>query len=268
MNTVAIPPIGLGTWLMRGSACTQSVRTALELGYRHIDTAEYYKNEADIGEALTGSSVPREELFLTTKVFNYNMEPRKVIASAEDSLRNLQTDYIDLLLIHWPTPEVPLEKSLESFVKLQESGKIKHIGVSNFPVALLKKIAKIGVPILANQVEYHPFLSQNAVLEYCQANGIFLTAYAPLAEGKAAQHPVLQTIGRKHNKSAAQVALRWLTAQPGVVAIPKASSAANAKANLEIFDFDLDAEDNAAIAALPKNQRGFTPPFAPEWDLT
>lgn len=261
-----VPVLGFGTWQITGQACTTAVENALDIGYRHIDTAQIYGNEQQVGEALASNSVAREKIFLTTKVWRDAISGNSIIPSVEASLKKLQTEYVDLLLIHWPQTDVTIAKTLESFVKLKQSGKVKNIGVSNFNVSQMQEAVDCGAQPVTNQVEYHPLLSQQPVIDFCRQNNMFVTAYSPLAQGEATHNPVLMQIGLKYGKTAAQVCLRWLVQQENVVAIPKASSRINAQANFDIFDFELDAADLAAIASLPKDRRLCNPSFAPLWD--
>ena len=262
-----IPALGLGTWQMRGETCREAVRQALALGYRHLDTARMYDNEADVGAGLEAADVPREKVFLTTKVWMDQLAPRALKAAAAESLERLRTDYVDLLLIHWPNPEAPLADSLGAMAELREAGRVRHIGVSNFNVALMRQAMEDhGADIVCNQVEYHPFLSQRAVIDYARARGAAVTAYCPLARGEVAGDPTLKEIAAKHGKTPAQVALRWLVQQDGVAAIPKAASSEHLRSNLEVFDFALDGDDLAAIDRLPGDGRQIDPGWAPDWD--
>ena len=259
--------LGLGTWQMSGETCREAVREALALGYRHLDTAQMYDNEADVGAGLEAAGVPREEVFLTTKVWMDQLAPQALKTAAAESLKRLRTDYVDLLLIHWPNPEVPLGESLGAMAELRDAGRVRHIGVSNFNVALMREAMEDhGAEIICNQVEYHPFLSQRPVLDYARARGAAVTAYCPLARGEAAGDPTLERIAAKHGKTSAQVALRWLLQQDGVAAIPKAAKSEHLRANLEVFDFALDDDDLAAIDRLPGDRRQIDPGWAPAWD--
>ncbi|HEX7969519.1 MAG TPA: aldo/keto reductase, partial [Stellaceae bacterium] len=209
-----VPAIGLGTWQLSGRGCEEAVRQALDLGYRHIDTAQMYGNEAEVGRAIRASGLGRDQIFLTTKLAPGNLAAGAVRRTAEESLRRLGTDHVDLLLIHWPTGEAPLGETLGAMADLRAAGKTRHIGVSNFNVQLLKEAMETyGADLLCNQVEYHPYLSQRAVLAAVRRYGMMLTAYTPLARGRVARDPTLAAIGRKHDKSPAQVALRWLLDQ-------------------------------------------------------
>ena len=256
LNGVKVPALGFGTWNLSGATCRRMVDHALGLGYRHIDTATIYGNEVEVGQGIRDSGVPRGDIFLTTKVWSSSLAADAVKASAEESLRALGTDYVDLLLIHWPNPSVPLAETLGALADVRARGLTRRIGVSNFPVVLMEEtVETLGADILANQVEYHPYLSQNRVLAYCRAHGITLTAYSPVARGRVNTDPVLADIGARHGKTPAQVALRWLIEQDNVSIIPKAAKPEHARDNLDIFDFELSAGDRAAIDALPKNVR-------------
>jgi 2,5-diketo-D-gluconate reductase B len=263
-----LPALGLGTWQLSGRGCFEAVRQALDLGYRHIDTAQMYGNETEVGWAIRESGIARDQVFLTTKLAPGNYAAAAVKRSAEESLHRLATDHVDLLLIHWPTGEVPLGETVSALAALRKAGKTRHIGVSNFNVALLQEaIGTHGADLLCDQVEYHPYLSQRAVLAAVRRHGVMLTAYSPLARGRVQRDPVLIAIGRNYDKSPAQVALRWLIDQESVVAIPKASSRAHLVANLAIFDFALSAADRAAIDALRDGYRVVDPAgWAPDWD--
>ncbi|WP_339443382.1 aldo/keto reductase [Pseudomonas hunanensis] len=262
-----LPAIGLGTWPMTGSECTQAVRQALDVGYRHIDTATAYENEAAVGQALRDSAVPREQIHLTTKVWWDRLAPQAMRQSLEDSLRALGTEQVDLFHIHWPGTDWDLARSIDTLVALRDEGKARHIGVANFPLGLLRQVVEtLGAPLSAIQVEYHVLLNQQPLLDFARSHDLLLTAYTPLARGQAAAQPVIQTIARKHGVLPSQVALKWLLDQDGVAAIPKASSRENQLANLAALTVQLDDEDRAAIAGLPKDQRVVSPPFAPDWN--
>lgn len=263
---VEVPALGLGTWNLKGEECARAVASALEMGYRHIDTAWIYSNLGEVGEGLRASAVPRGEVFLTDKIWVDHLEPSRLLKQAEDQRKTLRTDYVDLLLIHWPTTAVPLKKTLEALFRLRQDGAARHIGVSNFNSTLLREALAAG-PIFCNQVEYHPLLSQRTLLEICRKEDLLLTAYSPLARGEVTGEPVLQDIARKHGRNPAQVALRWLLQQEQVAAIPKASSPAHLKENLEALRFELDEEDMRRIKALPKDRRQVRAEgLAPVWD--
>jgi 2,5-diketo-D-gluconate reductase B len=263
-----VPALGLGTWQLSGRQCYDAVRAALELGYRHIDTAEMYANAEEVGRAIRDSGIARDELWLTTKVPPGKLRAADAKRSAEDSLRRLGLDHVDLLLIHWPSSEAPLGETLAAFAELRARGRTRFIGVSNFSVPLIEEaVERHGADLLCDQVEYHPYLSQKPVLDAVRRHGMFLTAYAPVAKGRAAGDAVLAAIGRKYGKSAAQVCLRWLLDQDAVVAIPKAASRAHLAENLAIFDFALAPEDRAQIDALERGGRLLdVPGWSPAWD--
>jgi diketogulonate reductase-like aldo/keto reductase len=260
-----IPRLGYGTWQVTGKDATEGVRDALEIGYRHIDTARAYENEAEVGEGLADGDVDRGDIFLTTKIWLDDFAPSKLKAAAEDSLRQLRTDYVDLLLLHWPSTEVPMDQSLQAMQELREAGKIRHAGVSNFPAGMLARALEV-TPLLANQVEYHPFLAQDRLLALAAERDLTLTAYSPLAHGKVVGHPELSAIGEQYGKSAGQVALRWLLDQPYVTTLPKASSHERRLENFQVFDFHLSDTDRDRIAALPKDVRTANPSWAPDWE--
>lgn len=246
-----IPRLGLGTWQLTGRQATDGVRDALEIGYRHLDTARAYRNEAEVGAGIAASGVDRGDVFLTTKISPSDFEPDRLKAAAEDSLRALGTDYVDLLLLHWPNERIPLERTLGALRELQEAGRIRHPGVSNFPAAMLERALAI-LPLLADQVEYHPFNGQDALLRVVRERDLTLTAYSPLARGKVARDRTLVEIGEANGKSAGQVALRWLIEQPQVTAVPKASSHERRLENFDVFDFKLTDAERERIAALRK----------------
>ncbi|UVK80910.1 aldo/keto reductase [Pseudomonas sichuanensis] len=262
-----MPAIGLGTWPMTGADCTRAVHQALELGYRHIDTATAYNNEAAVGRALRDSSVPREAIHLTTKVWWDRLAPQAMRQSLEDSLRALGTEQVDLFHIHWPGKDWDLARSIETLVALRDEGKARCIGVANFPLGLLRQvIEQLGAPLSAIQVEYHVLLDQTPLLDFARQHGLAFTAYTPLARGQAAEQPAIRTIADKHGVLPSQVALAWLLEQSSVAVIPKASSRENQLANLAALDLRLDDEDRARIAALAKDQRLVSPDFAPQWN--
>lgn len=264
----SIPSLGFGTFMLEPADARRMVEAALDIGYRHIDTAQLYHNESDVGAAMTASGVDRGEIFLTTKVWIDRFKAGDLEASADESLARLDTDYVDLLLLHWPNADVPLEETLEALQRVKESGKARHIGVSNFNIALVQQaVETVGAETLVtNQVEYHPFLSQRKVLAQARQFGMLLTAYCPLAQGKVMGNATLRNIGGKYGKSEAQVALRWLLQQDGVIAIPRTRSEDHAQANFAVFDFELNDDELARIDTLLGEERLITPGIAPVWD--
>ena len=248
-----IPKIGLGTWRLTDEDCRQAVVTALNLGYRHIDTAQAYGNERQVGDAIRTSETDRDEIFLTTKLSRLNFAHDDVLRSTEESLAKLGTDYIDLLLIHWPTDQIPirgtpLTETLDAMNELVDREKVRHIGVSNFDLDRLDEARQHSdAPILTDQVQYHPFWDQTRLLDYCEIHDVMLTAYSPLGHGGALDDELLADIGERYGKTSAQVALRWLVQQDMVSTIPKATSREHLEANLAVFDFELSAEEMDSI---------------------
>lgn len=244
---VDVPALGFGTWPMKGETCRSAVRHALHTGYRHLDTAQMYDNEDAVGRAIADSAVPREDVFLVTKILQQSLAHDDVLRSVEESAQRLGTG-IDLLLIHAPSRSVPIEESIGAMNQLQERGLVHHIGVSNFSVEQLRgAITASDTPILTNQVAYHPFKRQSELLEFCIQNGVVLTAYSPLGKGSVVGNEILAEIGAQSGKTAAQVALRWLIQQDMVAAIPKASSRSHIEENFDVFDFELGDEEMERI---------------------
>ena len=266
---IDMPRLGLGTWQLTDQQASDTVALALQMGYRHIDTAPRYENEAAVGLGLQQSGVARKEVFVTTKIWYDQLTPEAMHRSAATSLDKLQLDHVDLLLIHWPNPDSAwdMAASLETLLTLKQQGWAKNIGVANFPVALLQQAWGIlGEELKVNQVEYHFALQQQALLDFTQKHNMLLTAYSPLARGDFNEHPVLLAIAAKHGANVGQIALAWLLRQDGVAAIPKASSMAHLQSNLQAASIVLDAEDLAQLQTIPKNQRLINPDFAPQWD--
>jgi len=264
---MSMPRLGLGTWRMKGAECMEAVQRALGLGYRHIDTAEMYGNEEAVGEALANANVPRDQVHVTSKVWYDHLSADAMQRAVDTSLEKLRTDYLDLYLIHWPSVDMDLPDAIQNLMRVKEQGKARAIGVSSFPVALLRRaVEEVRAPIACNQFEYHVLLGQASLVGYCQSHGVAASAYAPLAQGRLAEHEELQAIARKHGATPAQVALKWLIDQPGVGAIPKATRAESQQANLDALRIELDETDRAVIAMLPKTQRFVNPGWAPIWD--
>jgi diketogulonate reductase-like aldo/keto reductase len=239
----AMPLLGLGTWNLRGVQCAQVVQLALEMGYRHIDTAHMYENQVEVGQGLRASGVERGEIFVTTKIWRDSLAYDEVLAQFAACLEMLEMDYVDLLLIHWPNEAVPLAETLRAFDEIAATGQARSIGVSNFGAALVDQALELATaPIVANQVELHVGNIDAALWRHCRDREVAITAYRPLAKGDAADDATLETIGEKRGKSAAQVALRWLV-QKGIIAIPKASSEAHLRANMDIFAWELETAE-------------------------
>ena len=268
-NGARIPKIGFGTFELDSATAAARVPDALEAGCRHIDTAQMYGNEEGVGRGLRDSGLDRQDIFLTTKVWPDRYRDGDLQRSAAESLDRLGLDYVDLLLLHWPNPDVPLEETVGALNEVASQGLTRHIGVSNFTVALLDQaVAASTRPLVTNQVEYHPYLSQAPVLEALARHGMALTAYCPLGKGRAIGDGTVRRIADAHGKSPAQVVLRWHYQQPGVVAIPRTSRAERVPANLDIFDFELSDQDMAAIHALARADGRIISPagLAPAWD--
>jgi 2,5-diketo-D-gluconate reductase B len=246
-----VPSLGLGTWRLSGKECIRAVERALALGYRHIDTAQMYVNEGEVGRGIRSSGLDREDIFLVTKVHTSNFSRDGVTRSTRESLKKLQTEYVDLLLMHWPNPSVPLEETLGAMNELQEEGCVRHVGVSNFPPSMVEEAARHAT-IFCNQVEYHPYIAQDKLLQQAKEMDFLLTAYSPVAKGKVANDATLGEIGEAHGKTPAQVALRWLVQQEKVAAIPKAANEDHLESNLGIFDFELSDEDIERVFALQR----------------
>lgn len=264
---VSIPRLGFGTFRMPGGGCQPVVESALALGYRHIDTAAMYENEEAVGAAIAASNVARSDLFVTTKVWHDALAPDALRRAFDASLVKLGLEYVDLYMVHWPAKDMDMAATLEALMALREEGRTRAIGVCNFNLPMIRRaVDEIGAPIAAHQIEYHPFLAQTEMLAYLHRKGIPLTAYAPLAQGRAATDATLAGIGEKHGASAAQIAIAWLLDQDGVIAIPKSGRLESQRANLDARTIRLDDADRAAIAALPKDQRFVRPSFAPNWD--
>lgn len=267
-NGAVIPALGLGTWRLEGEHCARIVAEGLRLGYRHVDTAQMYDNERAVGQGLVASGLSRSDVFLTTKIWPDCLAPGVLERTAEERLELLGVDYVDLLLIHWPAPDIPLRETMPALAATRRAGLTRHIGVSNFNVALIEEaVATCPEPLVTNQVEYHPFLEQGPVLTACRRHGLSLTAYCPIARGKVDEDPTIREIARHHGRSPAQVALRWLIQQPGVMAIPKTGSPDRLAENLAAADFSLDDDEMAAIHALGSPRgRMVEAATAPRWD--
>ncbi len=268
-NGANIPAIGLGTWTLRDEAASQLVKSALESGYRHIDTAAMYENEAAVGEGLRASGLAREEIFLTTKVWPTDIAEGDLQRSVEASLKRLDLDYLDLVLIHWPSKTIPLADSIKALNEVRDQGWARNIGVSNFTSSLIEEAVALSKnPLACNQVEYHPFLNQSRVMAACKKHGLALVSYCPLARGSDLfALPEIAGPAETHGKTPAQVVLRWHVQQEDVIAIPRSSNPDRIRQNLEIFDFELSPEEMSAIFALRvRNHRICDFDFSPDWD--
>jgi 2,5-diketo-D-gluconate reductase B len=247
-----IPLIGLGTWNLRGRVCARVVEQALRLGYRHLDTAEMYDNEREVGEGLRASGVKRNEVFVTTKIWPSHFAPRELERAARDCLVRLRLSEVDLMLLHWPNPQIPLSETLGALDKVKREGLARHIGVSNFTVPLLEEaVATSTGPLVCNQFECHPFLDQSKLIAACRQHGVAIVAYSPIAQGRVRGDEILTAIGAVHKKTAAQVSLRFLV-QQDIVVIPRTSRVERLSENAAVFDFALSAREMADIAGLAR----------------
>lgn len=270
VNGAEIPRLGFGTWQLEGSECVNAVKDALDIGYRHVDTAQIYDNEAEVGKAIEDSEVQRDDIFLTTKIWMDNVRAGDLENSLKKSLEKLRVDHVDLTLIHWPVKDVPLEETMTALNAARKAGLTRHIGVSNFTTQILgEAIALSEAPLVTNQVEYHPFLDQSALAKFMQQKSVALTAYSPISQGKVFGNPVMKEIAGTHGKTEAQIALRWLIQQDNVIAIPRSSSRDHARSNFDIFDFELTADEMGRISQLGSDDgRLIDPDWAPDWDRT
>src|SRR5271154_454288 len=249
-NGAKIPAIGLGTWELRGRTCARLVEQALRLGYRHIDTAQVYENEREVGEGLRASGIKRDDVFVTTKVWTTHFAPNDLERSTRESLSKLHLSEVDLLLLHWPNPRVPLQETLGALAHVKKLGLTRHIGISNFTVALIEQaVATCPEPLVCDQVEFHPYLDQTKVREACRRNGMAVVAYSPVAKGRIKNDQTLAAIGQSYGKTAAQVCLRWLV-QQNVSAIPRTSRIERLSENIDIFDFALSDEEMDHISGM------------------
>jgi len=267
-NGTSIPQIGLGTWPMQDDVCQQAVETALEVGYRHVDTAQMYGNEAAVGAGLAAGNVARSELFVTTKIWPDHHARDNLLRAADERLALLKVDYVDLLLLHWPSRDVPLSETIPALNETLSAGKARAIGISNFTARQIDEaVALSRAPLTLNQVEYHPYLNQQPVIEACGRHGLGMTAYCPTARGRVLDDPVIMNIASSHGKTPAQTALRWLI-QQSVVVIPKSETPARIRENFEISDFELSDMEMQAITALhePGGRIVDMENIRPEWD--
>jgi diketogulonate reductase-like aldo/keto reductase len=268
-NGARIPLVGLGTWELRGRICARVVQQAIRLGYRHIDTAQMYDNEREIGEGLRASGVRRDEVAITTKIWPSHFAPHDLERSTKECLVRLRLPEVDFLLLHWPNPQIPLAETLGALRKMKRNGLARHIGVSNFTVALLEEANRLTTePLVCNQVELHPFLDQSKVIAACRRFGMAVVAYSPIARGNARRDPVLDAVGKAHGKSPAQISLRYLV-QRGIPVIPRTSKIERLSENLDVFDFELSDDEMRRIGALASPDGrivDFAYSGSPRWD--
>ena len=268
-NGAKIPAIGFGTYGMERRDMLRMIPAALKGGFRHIDTAQIYRNEEEVGEYISTSGIPRSEVFVTTKVWVANYPESRFAASVDESLRKLRSDYIDLLLLHWPHESVPLAEQIGLLNETVRTGKVRHIGVSNFNRRLLEQAVGLSaVPLVANQFEYHPYLNQSRIVDATRQAGLAVTAYCAMAVGRVLTDPAIAEIAESHGRSIPQVVLRWLIQQDGVVALSRTTNPERIAENLAVVDFELREDEMAAIQTLAKpNSRIVDPPgLAPVWD--
>jgi len=247
-----IPAVGLGTWTLSGRACARLVEQALRLGYRQVDTAEIYENEREVGDGLRASGIRREDVFITTKVWKTHLAPPDLVRATKESLVRMRLSDVNLLLIHWPNPRIPLAETIGALCRMKQEGYARHIGLSNFTPPLIEEAVKLATePLVANQIEWHPYLDQSATVAASRQHGLAIVAYSPIAQGKAAGDKVMATIGMNHGKTAGQISLRYLV-QQGAAVIPRTSKVERLAENMAIFDFALDDEEMAEIAKLAR----------------
>ncbi|MGP5210515.1 aldo/keto reductase [Psychrobacter alimentarius] len=266
-----IPVLGLGTWQSTGQDCVTVVKKALEMGYEHIDTAQAYGNEKEVGQGIKQSGVARDKFFLTTKIFPDDMkfQPEKLVEAAKRSLEDLDTDYVDLLLLHWPDDRVPLSETIPALCELQKQGLTRHIGVSNFNIADIIEAEKYAdVPIVVNQVEFHPFIKQNTLQTFLNNHHILLEAYSPLARGDVFDNDIVKEIADKHNVTPAQISLAWILSDKHRVAIPKTSNPDHLQGNLDAIKVELSAEELDKLGSLARSdgRKIEHPDYSPVWD--
>ena len=261
--------VGFGTWQLRGQDCVRLTQEALKLGCRHLDTAQAYENEAEVGEGLKASGVRRDDVFVTTKITPPNYAAADFERSIKESLKKLQLDQVDLLLLHWPPPaEFTLAETLDLLCGVKKAGLTRHIGLSNWTIPLLEESVKLASePLVCNQIEIHPYLAQTKVIETCRRLGLAVVAHCPIARGRTLGDPVIEKIAKAHGKTAAQVALRWLV-QQGIIIIPRSSKAERVAENFAVEDFSLTPAEMAEMAGLkrPDSRLVNNPKWAPKWD--
>jgi 2,5-diketo-D-gluconate reductase B len=264
-----IPLLGLGTWELRGRTCARIVEQAIRLGYRHIDTAQMYDNEREVGEGVRASGVKRNEVFVTTKIWPTHFSPPELARTAKDCLVRLRMSEVDLLLLHWPNPNIPLSETIGALCKVKRDGLARHIGISNFTVALVEEAVGLATePLACNQIEVHPFLDQTKVIDACRKHGLAVVAYTPLARGRAMRDPVLAEVGKQHGKSAVQACLRWLV-QQDIVVIPRTEKVERLSSNAALFDFTLSEPEMKRIGGLAHpggRVVNYSFSGAPQWD--
>ena len=268
-NGARIPAIGLGTYTLEGATCVDMVAKAIDVGYRHIDTARMYGNEVEVGKGIAKSGIDRSELFVTTKIWWTDIGSADFAKAAEGAIAALDVGPVDLILIHWPNADIALEESVEALNAAKSAGLTRHIGVANFTSSMVDEAAAMSsAKLVCNQVEYHPFLSQENVHQACLRNGMAMIAYCPIGKGgDLLSNDLIGAIAQRHRKSPAQVVLRWEIEQDKVGAIPRTSKPDRLPENIDVFDFELTADEHRAITQMTKRRdRLINPSFAPNWD--
>jgi 2,5-diketo-D-gluconate reductase B len=256
-----IPILGFGTWQLSGNICQKSVEKALEVGYRHIDTADDYGNHHEVGEAIKASGLKRENLFLTTKIWWTDLKRESVLSCGKTFLKELQTQYIDLLLIHWPNHKIPISETLGAMNDLMEKGIVKEVGVSNFTINHLKEVKETGYRICNDQIEFHPSLNQRELVDFCKQNKIIVTAYSPNAQGQDLKISEIQILARKYGKTESQIILKWIVSKE-IVTIPRSDNNKHIEENFQIWDWELEDEDKKKMDNLNSDNRLTNPDFA------
>ena len=268
-NGAKVPAIGYGTYGMARPEMLRMIPAALKGGFRHVDTAQIYRNEEEVGEGIAASGIPRSEIFVTTKVWVANYPESRFASSVDESLTKLRSDYIDLLLLHWPRERVPLAEQISLLNETVRAGKVRHIGVSNFNRRLLDQAIDLSAfPLVTNQFEYHPYVSQSLVVDATRKAGLAVTAYCAMAVGRVLTDPIIAEIADSHRRTIPQVVLRWLIQQDGVIALSRTSNPDRVVENLAVFNFELRGDEMAAIQTLARpNSRIANPAgLAPVWD--
>lgn len=260
-NSQTIPGLGLGTWKLTGDECRRAVAYALEMGYRHIDTADAYGNQSAVGEAIKASGVNRADLFITSKIWPDDFAPDRVPLACQRILKELGVEHLDLLLMHWPKRLQPLADTLKAMNKLKEAGLVRALGVSNFTIHHLQDALATGVEFVCNQVEFHPSLNQKELKVFCEEHDILITAYSPLARGADVNIPAIKELAESYQKTPAQIILNWIIAN-GMPAIPKSASFTRIEENLGALDFELSKQDNEQMDGLNSDNRVSAPDFA------
>ena len=268
-NGAEIPAIGLGTWELRGEQCAQLVSSALQAGYTHIDTAQMYKNEREVGEGIRASGIDRDKVFVTTKIWPDHFATDDFARAVDESLALLNCGVPDLLLLHWPSRTVPIAETITALNKARRAGLVRHIGISNFTVKQIDEaVALSEAPLVCNQIEFHPLINQDRVRAACARHGLAVTAYCPIARNKVADEPVICAIAERHNASPAQIALAWLAGLGDVISIPRSSRPERLVDNLKALDISLSEDEVAEISALKSRHMRLVDmeSIRPDWD--